>query len=298
MHRCRPLVWVFGLAVVLIAGCVRPPASPFTSTEAARLAALLPADALLLGEQHDAPEHQQLERRAVEWLAARGELAALAIEMAAQGHGTAGVPRGASEAEVRAALNWSGRDWPWPHYGPVVMAAVRAGVPVLGANLSREHLRQAMTDASLDARLPPAARKEQAERIRVGHCDALPEARIGPMTRMQIARDRAMAATVAGARQPGRTVLLVAGKAHVHRTLGVPVHLPPEMRSKVVVALAESAPDVTSSEAADEQVKAGADLIWLTPPLPPHDYCAEFKRPATPRSARPVDRASLGEPAG
>ncbi|MDR2155067.1 MAG: ChaN family lipoprotein [Burkholderiaceae bacterium] len=274
-HSIR-LAWALGAAMLLAAGCARSPAAPFIPAEATRLAALLPTDVLLLGEQHDAPEHQQLERRALEWLAARGELAALAIEMAEQGHDTAGLPRGADEAEVRSALNWSDRDWPWPHYAAVVMAAVRAGVPVLGANLPRARLRQAMTDATLDARLPPAAFKKQAERIRAGHCNALPQAQIRPMTRVQIARDRAMAATVAGARRPGRTVLLVAGKGHVHRTLGVPMHLPPDMRSKVVVALAESAPNVTASETADEQAEVGADLIWPTPPLPPRDYCAEF----------------------
>ena len=53
---------------------------------AQRAMALLPADALLLGEQHDAAEHQAIERETVEALAARGRLAALAIEMAEEGH--------------------------------------------------------------------------------------------------------------------------------------------------------------------------------------------------------------------
>ena len=45
-------------------------------------------------------------------------------------------------------------DWPWADYGPVVMAAVRAGVPVAGANLPRAQTRTAMQDSTLDARLP------------------------------------------------------------------------------------------------------------------------------------------------
>jgi uncharacterized iron-regulated protein len=278
---------VLGLAVLLAAGCASPPPSPFSPAEAARLTALLPADALLLGEQHDAAEHHQLERRVVEWLAARGELAALAIEMAEQGHGTAGLPRTASEAEVRAALDWSDQGWPWSSYGPVVMAAVRAGVPVLGANLPRARLRQAMADAALDARLPPAELKEQAQRIREGHCDMLPESQIGPMTRVQIARDLAMADVITNARQPGRTVLLVAGNGHVHRARGVPAHLPPQVRAKVIMALAMPAPGATDSIADDQ---AGADLIWRTHPAPPRDYCAEFKR----STLRPPSSAASG----
>jgi len=141
MHRRTLLALASSLAALLVAGCAHAPALPFGPAETARLAALLPADALLLGEQHDAAEHQQLERRVVDWLAGRGELVALAIEMAEQGRNTVGLPRNAGEAEVRAALAWTDKGWPWANYGPMVMAAVRAGVPVLGANLPRADAR-------------------------------------------------------------------------------------------------------------------------------------------------------------
>jgi len=275
-------VCALALVAWLAAGCASSPALPFGPAETARLAALLPADALLLGEQHDAAEHQQLEHRVVQWLAARGELAALAIEMAEQGRGTAGLPPSANQADVRAALAWNDKGWPWSSYGPMVMAAVRAGVPVLGANLLGARLRQAMADATLDARLPPAAFDRQAQRIRQGHCNLLPEPQITPMTRVQIARDRAMADTVAGARQPGRTVLLVAGNGHVHRLLGVPAHLPPQVKSKVVMALAMPAAGNSDADADadDDDDQAGADLVWPTPPLPARDYCAGVTVPA------------------
>ena len=95
---------------------------------------------LLLGEQHDAPEHQQLHQRFVQRLAEQGRLAALALEMAEQGVSTAGLPRDAPEAAVRSALRWDEQGWPWPAYGPAVMAAIGAGVPVVGANLPRPQL--------------------------------------------------------------------------------------------------------------------------------------------------------------
>ena len=50
------------------------------------------------------------------------------------------------------------------------------------------------------------------------------------MTRVQIARDRAMAAVVAQAVVPGKTVLLLAGGGHVDAALGVPQHLPPGLQ--------------------------------------------------------------------
>ncbi len=268
------------LACAAAALCACASAPPLSAHEQARLATLLPADVLLLGEQHDAPAHQRLQRQTVEWLAARGALAALALEMAEQGHDTRALPRDASEAQVRQALAWQDAGWPWNNYGPMVMSAVRAGVPVLGANLPAARQRAAMRDATLEARLPPAALAEQRRRMREGHCGMLPEAQIGPMTRVQIARDLAMAETVSAARQPGRTVLLVAGNGHVHRALGVPLHLPAKLQAKVLSA--RSGPAQPGGDAA----ASGADLLWPTPPLPPRDYCAEFRRTA-PQAAPP-----------
>lgn len=262
---------------VLLGACATTP--PLDAAAQARLAALLPADVLLLGEQHDAPAHQQLQRQAVEWLAARGELAALALEMAERGRDTRALPHGASEAQVQQALAWRDAGWPWKSYGPVVMAAVRAGVPVLGANLPAARQREVMRDATLDTRLPPAALAEQQQRMREGHCGLLPESQIAPMTRVQIARDIAMADTVAAARQRGRTVLLVAGNGHVQRTLGVPLHLPADLRARVVSARSDAAPDAPDPQAVHAHA-SGADLVWPTPPLPPRDYCAELRRMA------------------
>ena len=260
------------LAALLLAACAAP--ARLDATEQAQLAALLPADVILLGEQHDAPAHHRLERATVQWLAARGALAALVLEMAEQGHDTRALPRSASAAQVREALAWDDHGWPWADYGPVAMAAVRAGVPVLGGNLPRAQMRAAMADASLDGQVPPAVLAEQQRRIRLAHCDLLPAAQIGPMTRVQIARDLAMAHTLMQARQSGRTVLLVAGNGHVQRGLGVPLHLPPALRLKVISAQSQSPPGAPAPDAADAAA-SGADLRWPTAPRPPRDDCAD-----------------------
>ena len=233
-----------------------------------RIAALPAADVILLGEQHDAPEHQALQRAAVTELAHRGQLAALALEMADQGMSTKGLPQAASETEVQQALAWNSTGWDWAHYGPVVMAAVRRGVPVLGANLPRSAMRSAMADTTLDQRLTASALEQQRDAIRSGHCDMLPQSQIAPMARIQIARDAAMASTVVAAVEPGKTVLLIAGGAHVLRELGVPVHLPASLRSHVVLAVAGESERVA---------RGGFDTVWRTAALAPKDYCAGLK---------------------
>ncbi|MBN8756839.1 MULTISPECIES: ChaN family lipoprotein [Variovorax] len=270
-----PLIATFAAAT--LAGCSALPSgdgaadAPGTPI-ARRVAALLPVDALLLGEQHDAPEHHVIERETVEALVARGQLAALALEMAEEGRGTAHVAPTATEAQVQAALDWSDKAWPWASYGPAVMAAVRAGVPVVGANLPRARMKDAMADVSLDAQLGSDAYIAQQTAVREGHCKMLPESQIIPMTRIQVGRDRAMAQAVVKARQPGKTVLLIAGSGHVVRTLGVPQHLPNDVRIATVRMLA--APTLANV------VPGEYDRIWQTPPLPEKDYCAELRRPA------------------
>ena len=260
------------LALLLASPAQAQPLPPAPHSEALRpyWQQTRPTDALLLGEQHDAPQHQDIQTQVVAWLAGQGLLAALTLEMAKQGGSTQGLSAQASAAQVQIALDWDERAWPWAAYGPAIMAAVRRGVPVFGANLSSADLRAAMQDRSLDQTLTETALSTQQQRIRDGHCQLLPESQIAPMTRMQIARDRAMAQTIGRVALAGRTVVLLAGHGHVVRSLGVPQHLAASLTVSSVQLLAGAAQDGSA---------AGADFdqVWPTGPIPQRDYCAEFK---------------------
>jgi len=236
--RLRFLVPVL-TTLALLAGCAAP--GPTADQRAS-------ADVVLLGEQHDDAAHQRRHFDVVRSLAAQGRLAALALEMAEQGHSTAGLARDADERTVRTALQWNEQAWPWAPYAPAVMAAVAAGVPVLGANLPREKLRAAMADEVLDLALDRDALQAQREAIREGHCDLLPPQQLAPVARVQIARDRAMAQTLMHAYVPGHVVVLLAGAGHVSPRLGVPRHLPAGLAVEPVVwpsseAARQAAPD-------------------------------------------------------
>lgn len=228
------------------------------------------ADLLLLGEQHDADAHQRLAAQVVTQLARQGRLAALALEMAEQGRHTHGLPADAGEPQARDALGWDERGWPWPAYGPIVMAALRAGVAVHGANLPRAAMRAAMRDASLDTRVPALVRDQLEADVRDGHCGLLPSAHLPGMTRVQIGRDRAMAETLRGLARPGRVAVLVAGAAHVDASRGVPLHLAGSGLTLRTVRLGAGAPMGEDTP--------GYDETWPTPPLPARDHCAELKQ--------------------
>ncbi|HRP22205.1 MAG TPA: ChaN family lipoprotein [Alicycliphilus sp.] len=266
-RACAP-AWL-SLVLLALPGCaLQPLSTPADSAWQAELERWPASDALLLGEQHDAPEHQRWEADSVRWLAEHGRLAALVIEMAEAGTGTDGLPPDANAAQVYAALRWNEAAWPWERYRAVIMAAVAAGVPVRGGNLPRSRMRAAMQDEALDRHLPPAALALQRNAIEEGHCGLLPADRVMPMVRIQLARDASMAHAVQQARQDGRTVLLAAGWGHVRRDLGVPTWLPANFNAKVAIAQAGQARAAIESE---------ANYIHPTPALAPRDHCAELR---------------------
>jgi uncharacterized iron-regulated protein len=220
----RALPFVSAL-LILAAGCAAPPAGP----------ELPDVDILLLGELHDAAQHPQLQLEWVSGFARRRALAALALEMSERGHTTAGLPASATEAQVQRALGWNAAAWPWERYGPAIMAAVRAGVPVIGANLPRIEIKPAMLNTALDQLLPGERLAAQQQAIRAGHCNVLPEHQVVQLTRVQMARDRNMAEAVQEAVRPRKTVVLLAGAGHVHPELGVPHYLPQRLSVQPVV---------------------------------------------------------------
>ena len=212
LPRLSPLLLSLGL-LWPAAWAAMPPAAPRV---------------LLYGEQHDQADQQRQVAQAVRELARQQRLAAVVLEMAETGASTAQLPAAADEAAVKEALRWSAAAWPWDAYKDVVMSAVRAEVPVLGGNLPRRDMREAMRNEALERLLPPSVNDELKTAIREGHCGLLPAEHEGGMLRIQLARDQSMARTVAQAvdrAAPGRQVLLLSGAQHAARDRGVPLHL-------------------------------------------------------------------------
>ena len=227
----------------------------------------LPA-VLLLGEQHDAPAHQQWERETLQTLAREGRLAALVLEMAHAGADTRALDANPTESDVQTALQWDAAGWPWERYAPVVMAAVQAGVPVYGGNLARSAMRGVMQQPHWDQHLGTDAWERQRTAIRTGHCDLLPKAQLTPMARIQLAKDERLAQTAKALLQPGKTVLLIAGRGHVLRGVGIPTWLPAHITTGVAVAQAAGAEPTRTS-----------DRDWLvhTPAVDAPDHCAALR---------------------
>ena len=266
-------------AAALTAGCAHQGSALTSSAEWQQtLAQWSDASVILLGEQHDQSAHHQWEAETVSLLAGRQRLAALVIEMAPAGGSTAALPATASDDEVKTALQWEQGGWPWKDYGPMVMNAVRAGVPVLGGNLPRTQMKQAMGEARYDSHLPAAGWQLQLDAIKDGHCGLLPESQFAPMARIQLARDEAMAQTVRSIQPQGKAVLLVAGKGHVRRDIGVPTWLPADLKQKVAIAQS------TNTQAA---INLKADKLLTLAGNASEDQCAKLREQWKNRASKP-----------
>ena len=271
--------------VLLAAGCAHQSHTLTSDTDWQQtLEQWRDAKVIALGEQHDQVAHHQWEAQTVKLLAAQQRLSALVIEMAPAGGSTAGLAKTATDEEAQQALLWqsggAGGGWPWKDYGPMVMNAVRAGVPVLGGNLPRAQMKQNMGEARYDSHLPAAGWQLQLDAIKEGHCGLLPESQFEPMARIQLARDESMtkvtAAAVQQQSQPGQAVMLVAGRGHVRSDIGVPTWLPANFKQKMAIA---------QSDKAQSAINIKADKLLTLPGSPSEDQCAKLRKQWSNRAA-------------
>lgn len=248
------------------------------------------ADAVLLGETHDNPDHHALQAWMVGRLVEHGRRPLVAFEMidpsqepALKRH-LADHPGDA--AGLGAALDWEKSAWPsWALYGPIAAAALRGDAGLAPANLTHDQVR-AIARSGTDDALPPLSSAQVAriaEDIKAGHCGMLPDAAVSGMVRVQRSRDAVMArALAAGLADRGHAVL-IAGTGHVRADHGVPAALAQVAPQATVFALGflEVRPDRDTPAAYGASFGDGRlpfDAVWFTPAAEREDMCAAFKR--------------------
>jgi len=230
------------------------------------------APRLVLGEQHDNPDHHLLQVWLLRALAGQRPQGSLLLEMLTPSQ----QPRidrvrqsTALPEDLPGALGWS-PGWDWSLYGPVVEFALVQDYPLLAANLDSDEIQHFYQQAP---GLPGArsnagpVKRVLLEQIRESHCGLLPESQMPAMLAVQQQRDRRMAERLLQAPAPA---LLFAGAWHARRDVGVPLHAPDtgEAQAPLVIMLAQEGSEVTA---------AMADYVWFTPATPPQDYCAQMR---------------------
>ncbi len=235
--------------------------------ERALEAALAEADFVLLGETHDNPDHHELQARMVRELASAGRRPALAFEMlhtTQQSTIDAALARRPPSADsIADAVDWARSGWPdFAMYRPVFAAGIRAGLPIVAANLAAEQVHDLVAGGlsvlALEPRqllervgpLPEDVVRGMRQEMQEAHCGQLPDSMLEPMVLAQRAKDAQMAVSLlsGGAKQGA---ILIAGSGHARVDRGVPIYLSQAAPNRKVLAvgLLEASPGALAPDA-------------------------------------------------
>lgn len=262
VSRLRRIAAVFA-ACAALGACAAPPLQ-------------LQRPVVLLGEVHDNAAAHALRLAAFEAVLARGERPALVMEQfdrERQGALDAARAAGGDAAALIAAAGGPG--WNWDFYRPFVAAALRAGVPIVAANVSRADARVVMREGlaaqGFDADVPAAVLDVLAGEIEGSHCGQLDAATARRMALAQVARDQSMARALEA--HAGGGAVLLAGNGHVRTDVGAPRWLSAATRARSEAIGVVEAGDATT--AFDRRVEV--------PRQPRPDPCAAMRAaPAAP----------------
>lgn len=240
---------------------------------------------LLIGEQHDHPDHHRLQAWLLDALADR--LGAVAFEMLDEDD-RAGVRRAVDAPMLATAVGWQASGWPaFALYRPIFEALYQHRIAIHVAHPTRASMRRVMTDGidqwpktrivrlALDVPLPAEQQAALEEQIRVEHCGYAPEKIVAPMALAQRVKDAWMARALVDAAQ-ARPAGLIAGNGHVRRDRGVPFYLrrhdPKGIRTVAQLAVR---PGVFRPDAYDAGLY---DYVLFTPRTSDEDPCVRFKK--------------------
>lgn len=240
---------------------------------------LLEASAVIVGERHDNPEHHRLERWLVNTLARANRLGGVAMEMLdvhQQALLEARSPeywRSLDDDRLQNALEWN-PGWDWQAYGPTVKRVLELGVPLLGANLVTERVRD-IAKAGKAPELPPTIADWQRQALIDGHCGMLPETMLDGMLGVQIARDREMAKALAALPRIG---VLICGAGHARRDVGVARYMASRPLTLGLVELPDGMAGWRQALPSSADDDPAFDLVWFTPSAERDDPCAALRR--------------------
>jgi uncharacterized iron-regulated protein len=260
---------------------------------------LAQADDVLLGEQHDNPDHHRLQASIVVAIVARGKRPSLLLEMLEPDDDAAVTryradPR-ASAAGLGAAIHWEQTGWPpWALYEPIAAVAFQSNLSMSSANLPRaivHHIAHEGISAlseetsrllGLDRPLPPSSEASLERELADSHCGKLPDSMLAPMALAQRARDGQMASRMLAATPS--PVVLIAGAGHARKDRGVPVHIRHQRPEARVISVGFVEVERGQDSPLEYASRYGApslpfDFVWFTPRASDDDPCARFVAP-------------------
>lgn len=243
---------------------------------------LLHARVVYVGEQHDRGDHHAVQLSIIQALHARDRSLAIGMEMfeaAFQDALDAWIEGRIDEEELRASTEYDERwGYDFALYRPILEFARAEKIPIVALNASGEITRTVARDG-LDAlteeqraNVPTLVLDDRRHRALVeealrAHHGMSPEL-LERFYLVQVIWDETMAASVAdvlaGIDAPRRMVVL-AGRMHVERGLGIPERAARRGAEPYRIVLPVDAVE-RATASSDEGGRRAADWLWLTTP--------------------------------
>lgn len=229
---------------------------------------------LLLGEQHDHPQHHAIQTQWLQQLAKRKQLGAVALEMADQTQQDAldnALGRGKEVSPDE--LQWQ-QGWDWDLYESVVRTALDLSPAVVAADLPRDAQRRAYREGAPEGELETEHSDFMRDLLYESHCGQMPTSGLDGMRQVQLARDQAMAEQLRRYSTPERTGVMLTGGIHARNDLGIPRWLDRPLVSVLMVSIEA---DKSSPQDYTPEGLSGftpVDYLLFTRAIPQQDYCA------------------------
>jgi uncharacterized iron-regulated protein len=299
------------LALLLLAGCAAVPVPPGTLRdadhplagrlwdagtqsfidEAGLLRRAAAAEALLLGETHDNPEHHRLQLRILQARLAAGARPALLMEQFDSDQQAALDDARRSSKDLAPLM----RGWDWRLYQPLVALADTAQLALVAANLPRAATRPVVREGyatlaagevqrlALEQVWDEARQAYMTGLIEASHCGMVtPPLREG-LVRAQRLRDATLADSGLGQIDAG--VIFILGRGHARRDVGVPLYLTARRPATRILSVGfvevdaqKTAPTHYDTERVGNIVPY--DILWFTPRAERPDPCMAFGKSA------------------
>ena len=246
---------------------------------------------ILIGEKHDNPDHHQLERQLLGDLQ-RNSATRVVLEMLNQQQSTGfdQLDASSSNEEIKDALHWPDKGWPWKDYSGLVVSALQNNNDIRGGNLKRSLLMDIYRGAKPDearfttvSKISSDIKQTILKQVYESHCKTIPTDQLAPMVEIQISRDASMAYNLTQKLTSTQQAILFTGGFHGRKDTGVTQHLiqlGADKREIITVQLVEADENALTAQDYPFASPQIADYIMFTPKYSDQDYCAPLRKKA------------------
>ena len=242
---------------------------------------------ILLGETHSNLDHHLQQAEIIRHLADSNVSVSVYLEMLPYDGWD---PQSAVGLELTGLVNLlenQSKGWDWNAYIPILKASIEKELLLNGANLTKPQRAQyAHSEECIVSRGEQTLNSCEVldsdqlallnQLIYDAHCEYLPKENTGPLANIQVAKDASFALSLLTAKDSEK-ILLITGKIHARKDIGVPVHLQRLGAESISIAFMVVDPERSEvTDYFDQELGQQFDFAVFTPNDRNQDPCIEF----------------------